>query len=192
MRSPKPENILKQQSRSFLFSRDRIFYADEIGYHIHSEMELMAITDCGGKSLVNDVEYDFEDFDVAFIPGGMPHCWILDPLYCRDDGIIDDCCCKFSSTFLKQIGSIVPELRQMTDFFLCLRQAIRITGDSAQNVISEYHKFLNYSDGKQITVLIGLLNDIYEKGEYHLVGLPSSKDNHISKSRMRFQIIAVR
>lgn len=189
MKKAKPENILKEHSRSFLFSRDRIFYADEIGYHVHQEMELMAITDCGGKCLVNELEYDFEGFDVVFVPGGIPHCWIMDPLYCRNDGIIDDCCCKFQSAFLKQICNVVLELRQMADFFLGLRQAIRITGDSAQNVISAYHKFTNYSEGKQATILIGLLNDIYENGEYHLLGLPSSKDGHISKPRMRFQII---
>lgn len=189
MKRPIPENILRQQSRSFLFNRDRIFYADELGYHVHAEMELMAITDCGGKCVVGDLEYDFEDFDVMFIPGGIPHCWIMNPLYCRNDGIIDDCCCQFSASFLKQIGSVVPELRPKMDFYLGLRQAIRIIGPSAQAVIGEYHKFLNYSDGKQAAVLIGLLNDIYESGEYHLVGLPSSKDGHISKPRMRFRII---
>lgn len=77
----------------------------------------------------------------------------------------------------------------MMDFYLGLSQAIRIIGPSAQAVIGEYHKFLNYSDCKQAAVLIGLLNDIYESGEYHLMGLPSSKNGHISKPRMRFRII---
>lgn len=189
MRTPKPENILKHPKRSFSFRDDKVPYFDELGYHVHPEMELMAITDCGGKCIVNEYTYDFEDFDVVFMPGGIPHCWILDPMLCKNDGIIYDCCTQFHESFLHQLSNVITELKPMADFYIGLRQAIRIKGDTAQMIIREYHNFLSYSDGKQAIVLIKLLNSIYESGEYHLMGLPCPEDIHISRPRMRFQII---
>lgn len=189
MRHPKHENILKHPTRSFSFREDKFFFADELGYHVHPEMELMAITDGGGKCIVNESSYDFQDFDVAFVPGGIPHCWILDPMLCKNNGIIDDCCCQFSKSFLVQTGTLMSELKSMTDFYLGLRQAIRITGDSAQHVITTFHNFKLYSEGHQVIMFLELLNSIYEKGEYHLMGLPCPDNNHISRTRMRFQII---
>lgn len=183
------ENIINHSNRSFEFRGDRIFYADEIGYHVHPEMELMAITCGGGKCIINEHIDDFEDFDVVFVPGGIPHCWILDPLQCDEDGIINDYCCQFANSFLLNIGNIFPELKAMTEYYSGLRQAIRIEGASAQNVINTYRNFNNLTDGKQTIALLELLNIIYESGEYRLIGLPSPKDIHITKPRIRFQNI---
>lgn len=189
MGQAEPENIIKHSDRSFEFRGDRIFYADELGYHVHPEMELMAITGGGGKCIINEHIDDFEEYDVVFVPGGIPHCWVLDPLLCNDDGIIDDYCCQFSNSFLTRTGNTFPELKSMAEFFAELRQAVRIKGCSAQNVINAYRNFKNYSDGRQTIVLLELLNDIYESGEYRLIGLPAPKDIHISRPRMRFQKI---
>lgn len=189
MRHPKSENILKNPSRSFSFRGDKVLYSDELGYHVHPEMELMAITDGGGKCIINEYTYDFENFDVVFMPGGIPHCWILDPMLCKSNGIVYDCCSQFPESFLHQVSSSITELKPMTDFYIGLRQAIRIKGNTARKIIREYHNFLNYSDGKQAIILVELLNSIYESGEYHLMGLPCPADAGISRSRMRFQII---
>lgn len=189
MKQAEPENILKHDNRSFEFRGDKIYYADELGYHVHPEMELMAITGGGGKCIINEFIDDFQDFDVVFMPGGIPHCWILDPLLCNEDGIINDCCCQFTNSFLTQTGNSFPELKPMTEYYANLRQAIRIEGEAAQNVISAYHNFNSYSDGSQTIVLLELLNNIYESGEYRLIGLPAPKDIHISRPRMRFQNI---
>lgn len=189
MRQAEPENILKHDNRSFEFRGDEIYYADELGYHVHPEMELMAITGGGGKCIINEFIDDFEDSDVVFMPGGVPHCWILDPLLCNKDGIIDDCCCQFTNSFLSQIGKSFPELKAMTEFYTGLRQAIRIESGSAQDVIDTYKNFKNFSEGKQTIALLEMLNNIYESGEYRLIGLPSPKNTHISKPRMRFQNI---
>lgn len=189
MRRAEPENIIKHADRSFEFRGDRIFYADELGYHVHPEIELMAITGGGGKRIVNEHIEDFEEYDVVFIPGGIPHCWILDPLLCNDDGIIEDYCCQFSNSFLTQTGNSFSELKSMTEYFAGLRQAIRIEGCCAQNVIYAYKNFKKYSDGRQTIVLLELLNDIFESGEYRLIGLPAPPNMHISQTRMRFQKI---
>lgn len=189
MKQAEPENILKHKNRSFEFRNDRIFYADELGYHVHPEMELMAITGGGGKCIINEHIDDFEDFDVMFIPGGIPHCWTLDPLLCNEDRIIDDCCCQFTNSFLRDTGKTFPELKEMTEYYASLRQAIRIVGDSAQNVLEAYRSFQNISESKQTILLLQLLNDIYESGEYRLTGLPAPIDTHISRPRMRFQNI---
>lgn len=189
MRPPKTENILKHPSRSFTFRGDKILYSDEAGYHVHPEMELMAITDGGGKGIINEYSYDFEDYDVVFVPGGIPHCWILDPMRCKCNGIIYDCFSQFQESFLYRVRNVMIELKPMVDFYLGLRQAIRIEGNTARRIIREYHNFKNYSDGKQAIILIELLNSIYENGEYHLIGLPCPADIRISRPRMRFQII---
>lgn len=189
MRHPERENILNGQNRSFRFRGEQLYCLDEIGYHVHPEMELMSIADSGGRRIINEVIEDFVDFEVLFIPGGIPHCWALDPMLCKNNGVVEDCCSQFSYSFLKNIGNTLPELKQMTDFFINLRQAIRVEGDTALRILREYHQFKYYSDVRQTIILLGLLNDIYEIGEYHLIGLPVPADGHISRPRMRFQII---
>ena len=77
----------------------------------------------------------------------------------------------------------------MANYFVGLRQAIRIVDNAAQNVIREFRNFKSYSDGRQTIVLLELLNNIYESGEYRCIGLPAPKEIHLRQSRLRFQNI---
>lgn len=183
------ENIVKGESRSFRFRGGLIYYTDEFGYHAHPEMELMALTGGGGKRTINELTEEFTEYDVVFTPGGIPHCWVLDPQLCNDDGMVYDWCSQFPVSLIKDIGTMFPEFHEMSQFYMNLRQALKIYGDTASKVIETYKIFHNLSGRQQILSLIELLNLIYEKGEYQLIGFPVLKDINISKPRIRFHII---
>lgn len=183
------ENIIKLQGRSFHFRGGPVYYKDEIGYHVHPEMELMAIRGGGGVCTINDVSDNFTGFDVVFVPANIPHCWVLDPQLCDASGMVDDWYCQFMPAFLKETGKLFAEMAPMTGFYLSLKQALRITGESARNVIRTYGGFRQLSDGRQLIALLELLNGIYETGEYTLVGTPVMPGIPISRQRMRFHVI---
>ena len=54
-------------------------------YHVHPEMELMAMDCVNGSRMINEHIEQFENNDVIFIPGGIPHGWKVDEVVPRGD-----------------------------------------------------------------------------------------------------------
>lgn len=188
MRTVISENILLDDRQSFLFREDMIPFHEEMGYHAHSEFELMCLTDCGGKRIVNEIEETFEEYDVALIPEGIPHGWILDPMLCPPNGIVHDCCAQFCKPLLKNFGYCFPEFEKMAEFYCELRQGMILTGDTARQVIESFHSFGNMNPRNRLHRLLGLLIDIYESGKFRLIGSPVHNGSNISLARQRFEL----
>lgn len=189
MRTVISENILPNDKLSFLFREDMIPFHEEIGYHAHPEFELMCLTDCGGKRIVNEIEEMFEEYDVALMPEGIPHGWILDPMLCPADGIVHDCCVQFSKHFLKNLSYCFPEFEEMVNFYCELRQGMILTGDTAQRVIQSLHSFGNMNPRNRFHELLGLLIEIYDSGNFRLIGSPVHHSSNIVLARQRFELV---
>lgn len=190
MRRPINENIISPNDRSFHYRFDSIRYSEEMGYHVHSEMEIAMLKGGSGVRIANEVAENFEGIDIAFIPAGMPHCWIFDPLLCREDELIDDICCQFKPCVLKNIGNCFPEMKDMVEFYLGQRQALVINGATAEYVRDAFYSMRELHGSERVLAFLNVLNRIYLSGEFRPIGLPKLKNTHIAIPRMRFHIVS--
>lgn len=190
MRKPINENIISSDERSFHYRFDTIRFYDELGYHVHPEMEIAMLNGGSGVRIVNEIAENFESIDIAFIPAGIPHCWIFDPLLCRKDEMIDDICCQFKPQMLQNISNCIPELKVMMDFYVNQRQAFAINGITAEYVRDAFYNMREMHESERLLSFLNILNKIYQSGDLSPIGLPRLRNAHIAIPRMRFHIVS--
>lgn len=183
------ENIIKQDGRTFLFREDVVSYTSETGLHVHPEYEMAYLSRGGGIRCVNDTVEEFGNEDIVIVPGGIPHGWFFDPALCPEDGIIRDCCCQFSFDIARRLCAAIPELGDMVKFYSELKQAIKLTGNAHRSAAAFFDLITGMSASRQALSFVGLLNEIYECGEYTFIGSPEIVDIKGVQPRMKFNAI---
>lgn len=189
MPTPRYEEILRFDNRSFSIRHDSVHYSMEPAYHIHPEMELAVLRNGGGMRTVNGTTESFGSLDIAFIPSDMPHCWTFDPLECPSDGIIDDSCCQFAPSLLTELPLLYREFRGMAEFFKSLRQAIQITGDTARFIADAFPRLRTMPEPRQVLTILDIFLKIYESREFRVIGMPLTGNAREIRTNSRLHLI---
>lgn len=187
MRKIVNENTFIDDNCTLSFGCSTEFHGQQgYDYHVHPEMELMAADCITGSRIINDHIESFENNDVIFVPGGVPHGWKVDKIAPRGEDNFFNSWCHFKRGLISRMGSTFPEFKNVADFYLNLKQALKITGPAAQKVLHLYKKFQNFSGSLKLCQLLTLLTTIYENKDYELIGSPAVNETVDSRAHNRF------
>ncbi len=183
------ENTFIDDSCTLSFGCSSEFNSEGNVYHIHPEMELMAM-ECGsGRRIINEHIEAFENLDVIFVPGNVPHDWkVTEALNPRSHSFFNSWC-HFRRELISRMGAAFPEFKSVADFYLNLKQALKVTGSSARKVLLLYKKFQNFSGSLKLCELLTLLTTIYENKDYEFIGSPAVNESADSRAHNRFAAI---
>lgn len=183
------ENILRFGNRSFTFRDQKRPENETLGYHSHPEMELAVMEGGTGIRTVNGIAERFGDIEIVFTPGNCPLKWEADSNDVGNMPEIRDRFFQFPPKLLAELKTIFPEFIAMADFYLGLKTAIVIYGETARWIIDKLESFQTLRDSEQVVCFIEILNYIYLYGDYRPVGVYVADAVEKSKSRLRFHLI---
>ncbi len=106
-------------------------------WHYHPEYELLLITSGYGTRLVGDYSGDFRKGDLVLIGGLLPHAWIADPAFHKENS--DTYCESIYIQFKKEIFGThfidVPELTGVRNILRLSKRGLEISGKNKPLII---------------------------------------------------------
>jgi len=139
-------------------------------WHYHPEFELLLIINGNGRRLVGDHGDDFEKNDLVLFGGYLPHAWMSDNKYLKEDSTEN--CESIYIQFKKDIfGSHfidIPELKGVRKILQYAERGIKITGKHKNKIIELLKKIPNLSSLDQLLKLIKVL-DLIHSTDYELL-----------------------
>jgi len=139
-------------------------------WHYHPEYELLLIINGNGRRLVGDHGDDFKKNDLVLLGGYLPHAWMPDPKYLKEDST--EHCESIYIQFKKDIfGSHfidIPELIGVRKILQNAERGIKITGKHKDEIIRLLKDTPNLSSLDQLLKLIKIL-DLIHLSDYEIL-----------------------
>lgn len=145
-------------------------------FHAHPELELVFILEGYGRRIIGNKIADYEAGDMVFIGSGVPHIWLSDPIfYKQDSGLRSRVIIMYiNPKIFEAMFDLVKEFDDLKEMIKQASQGINIYGET-RNVIAE--KLIDLSSKTGFEKVPGLLQIM------HLISVTPDK-NYISKNEM--------
>jgi AraC-type DNA-binding domain-containing proteins len=123
-------HIPEFEEHSFLFDNVRIYWNEQITFHVQRTWELSYVITGSGTRIIGDTIEPFSRNEIILIPPNIPHCWSFDELDADDSGKIENITITFSDLFLNNCKITFPELDNIIKKILEHKEAISFKGDT--------------------------------------------------------------
>lgn len=125
---------VEYREQSFLWSP----YHSQPSFHSHPELELVFIVEGHGKRIVGNKVEPFESGDMVFIGSNVPHLWLSDPVYYKENSGLKSrvVVCYFNPKIFQQMFEAIEEFGNIRDMIRQSSKGIRILGET-RNVIAQ-------------------------------------------------------
>ena len=149
-------------------------------FHAHPELELVFILEGFGKRIIGNKVTYYETGDMVFIGSGVPHIWLSDPAYYKQDSTLRS---KVIVTYInpKVFESMFIHIKELDGVKEMINQAskgINIFGDT-RKVIAERLSALSFKTGfEKVDGLLQIMHLITVSTEKSFI-LP---EDHVSVS----------
>ena len=184
--------LFKEPAKSFIFYHEERSFSP---WHHHPEYELALIKKGKGKRMVGDHIDRFEENDLVFVGSDIPHEWLCDKEYYRDDdqfmgeGIV----VQFSHDFLGDKFFDIPENKLLKKFLSNSSRGVEIYGKCKNKIISFMHSMLKMSDTEQLYTLFSIFELLSTSDELHPLAssafLETFRPNNESSMQKTLQFI---
>lgn len=131
-------------------------YHTQPSFHSHPELELVFVVEGFGKRIVGNKVEPFESGDMVFIGSNVPHLWLSDPVYYKENSGLQSkvIVCYFNPKIFLQIFDAIKEFEGIRDMIRQSSKGIRILGET-RNLIAR--KLLALSNIQGFEKVEGLL-----------------------------------
>ena len=156
------ENITVQQSSSINVGTYKDAYFRR-PWHYHPEYELLLVTKGYGTRMVGDHFDSFKEGDLVLLGGNLPHAWISDPHFLKDDndGVCESIYVQFRKSVFGTQFIDIPELRGIRVILSKAQQGIKVSGVHKREITEHLREISNQSPIEQLLTLIRLLDLIF-------------------------------
>lgn len=186
MSEPIFQHIYLQEEQTYnVLKVDRPYFV--VPWHLHPEIEIMAITAGEGTRFVGDSVENFTAGDLVIVGSNLPHCWKSSPRHYETESVLR---AKAQVILFRQenFGERffnISELRQIQEMCTRAQRGICFTGqtgiDASEKIADAYRK----SGVKRFLTFIDLLNDLSESTEYRLLSSVSYKSELFAADMQR-------
>lgn len=143
-------------------------------FHAHPELELVFIQEGYGKRIIGNKVTNYESGDMVFIGSGVPHIWLSDPVFYKQDSILRAkvIVMYINPKIFEPMFDMVKELDGLKEMFRLASQGINIVGDT-RTIIAE--KLIELACKTGFEKVDGLLQIM------HLISISPDKNYIIKK-----------
>lgn len=161
---------------------NRPYFSGE--WHYHPEFELLLITNGSGKRLVGDHGENFKTKDLVLLGGYLPHAWIPDTKYLREDSTenCESIYIQFKKEFFGSHFIEIPEFKGIKRVLNDAKRGIKIKGKHKNIIASYLTEIPNLTAIDQLLKLIKILDLIHLSGYDILASEDYFKKNSYFKS----------
>lgn len=129
----------------------------QIPLHSQPTWELSCIITGEGTRLLSDISEQFEAGETVLIPPGIPHCWYFNKDKTDADGNIENITMFFSTDFLHNVSSSIPELAEHVSQLSSLRNATVFEGEARSKIYSLLLRMRDESREKRILTFLEIM-----------------------------------
>lgn len=182
------ENIKFSEKSSFYVGcyRDSFFRRP---WHYHPEYELILITKGFGTRMCGDNFERFYEGDLVLLGGNLPHAWISDPVFFRDE--YDEVCESIYIQFRRSVFGThfidMPEMNSIRTILSKAGRGIKISGPKKQEITQQILSIQTLSPIEQLLTLIRVLDMIYQS-EYSILASNNFAQQGLFKSAKMTQV----
>ncbi|HTD94198.1 MAG TPA: AraC family transcriptional regulator [Chitinophagaceae bacterium] len=125
-------------------------------FHAHPELELVLVLEGYGKRIIGDKIEPFESGDMVFIGSNVPHIWLSDPAFYREDSSLQSkvIVTYFNPGIFQQMFDSVKEFEGIKEMIAQASKGIKIFGET-KKIIAE--KLLSLTSAKGFEKVEALL-----------------------------------
>jgi len=136
-------------------------------WHMHGFYELTLILDGCGTRVVGDSIGSFYPEDLVLLGPRLPHVWKDDRL--EPAGLARAVSLQFASGFPGAELLAIPQMRCVFELLQQARRGVRLTGRLKNRTRDKMHSLLRCDGVRQVLLILDILADIAESGEYVLM-----------------------
>ena len=157
-------------------------------YHYHPEFELTLITQGSGKRYIGNHMANFDEGDLVFLGGNLPHCWKTDPV---NKGMINagSIVIQFTHDFLGTTFFDKPEMLTIKKLFERSQQGIVFYGHTKSIICNKLKKLLHLSHFERLLELILIFQMLAKSDEYELLNSADTRYDFNQKDQVRLKRI---
>jgi AraC-like DNA-binding protein len=149
-------------------------------FHAHPELELVLVLEGYGKRIIGDKIEPFESGDMVFIGSNVPHIWLSDPAFYREDSSLQSkvIVTYFNPGIFQQMFDSVKEFEGIKEMIAQASKGIKIFGET-KKIIAE--KLLSLTSAKGFEKVEALLRIM------HLISISLEKSFIVNKEVNEFE-----
>lgn len=149
-------------------------------FHAHPELELVLVLEGYGKRIIGDKIEPFESGDMVFIGSNVPHIWLSDPAFYREDSSLQSkvIVTYFNPGIFQQMFDSVKEFEGIKEMIAQASKGIKIFGET-KKIIAE--KLLSLTSAKGFEKVEALLRIM------HLISISLEKSFIVNKEVSGFE-----
>ena len=165
-------SLLKASNQSLTFYHEKNPFSR---WHYHAEFELVFIRKGTGKRMVGDNIDRFEEGDLVFLGSNLPHEWLCDDSYYRDnseflgEGIV----IHFLHNFLGESFFQLPENKRLRRVLSDSNQGCLIEGKTRELIVKIMIDMIDMDPDERLYALLEIFRILSKNGDFQLLSSPS-------------------
>ncbi|MRG45253.1 helix-turn-helix domain-containing protein [Chitinophaga sp. SYP-B3965] len=137
-------------------------------FHAHPELELVLILEGYGKRIIGDKVEPFESGDMVFIGSNVPHIWLSDPAFYKEDPSLKSrvIVTYFNPSIFQQMFDSVKEFEGIREMIAQASKGIKIFGETRRIIAEKLEHLAAVKGFEKIEALLRIM---------HLISISSEK-----------------
>ncbi|CAL1516764.1 AraC family transcriptional regulator [Chitinophaga sp. MM2321] len=137
-------------------------------FHSHPELELVLILEGYGKRIIGNKVEPFESGDMVFIGSNVPHVWLSDPDFYKEDSCLESkvIVTYFNPQIFQQMFDSVKEFEGIKEMIAQASKGIKIFGESKQIIADKLLELTSAKGFEKVEALLRIM---------HLISVSSEK-----------------
>lgn len=138
-------------------------------FHAHPEMELVLILEGYGKRIIGDKVEPFESGDMVFIGSNVPHIWLSDPAFYKEDSSLTSraIVTYFNPSIFQQMFDSVQGLEGIREMISQASKGIKIFGETRRIIAEKLEGLVAVQGFEKVEGLLRIM---------HLISISSEKN----------------
>lgn len=155
--------FVELRSQSFLASP----FHGQPCFHSHPELELVFILEGYGKRIIGDKVEPFESGDMVFIGSNVPHVWLSDPDFYKEDSHLESkvIVTYFNPQIFQQMFDSVKEFEEIKEMIAQASKGIKIFGESKQIIADKLLALTSAKGFEKVEALLRIMHIISVSSE---------------------------
>ncbi|SIN81125.1 helix-turn-helix domain-containing protein [Chitinophaga niabensis] len=142
-------------------------YHTQPSFHAHPELELVFVVEGFGKRIVGNKVEPFESGDMVFIGSNVPHLWLSDPVYYKENSGLQSkvIVCYFNPKIFMQIFEAIKEFEGIRNMIKQSSKGIRILGETRNLIAQKLIALSNIQGFEKVEGLLQIMHLISSSEE---------------------------
>jgi len=129
-------------------------------FHAHPELELVLVLEGYGKRIIGDKIEPFESGDMVFIGSNVPHIWLSDPAFYREDSSLQSkvIVTYFNPGIFQQMFDSVKEFEGIKEMIAQASKGIKIFGETKKIIAEKLQSLTSAKGFEKVEALLRIMH----------------------------------